>query len=265
MKTRRHSLRGLAAAALVALGGATAWAFEWGNIDEDHYVAGRRCSAGYLRGKVAMVCRDPELAPRLEEIWTSFKTKPFILIGSYEQAPKDVSFPIYNGVHLVDKPIAEPIFVVDETRAVRYRGKDERRATEVLVTLLTDMEAPKTDKQWRKFLDYEFAELPGRAYLRYEAYRKAFPKSAKDYEPRFDELARIPDVKALAELVKFSKSVKDLRAVSPKKAEMIKPRLIGKIDSAISRYASLKESENPLVVQEAKNSLADLAWAKAGL
>ena len=37
------------------------------------------------------------------------------------------------------------------------------------------------------------------------------------------------------------------------------------IESAVEKFSSLKESENPHVAQEAKNALADLAWAKAAL
>lgn len=236
-------------------------AVTWTNIDNGHYIAGRKCSVGYLKGKVALVCRDKTLAARMEEIWTSFKTKPFVLIGSYDEAPKDVSYPVYRDVRLVERVFEEPVFIVDATQVVRFRGRDDRRATESLVTLLTDMEMPKTEKQWRKFLDYEFAELPGRACLRYADCLKSQPALAKEYEERYEALVATPDVKNLVELVRFSRGVKDLRSIKPEKRALLKE----KIESVVEKYASLKGSADPKVVQEAKNALADLAWVKAGI
>jgi len=251
--------------AIVVFGVMRIGAAEWKNIDEAHYVGGRKCSVGYLQGKVALVCRDKEQATRMEEIWTGFKSKPFVLIGAYDKLPKDISYPVYKDVALAEKSPRTALYLVDSVGKVRYFGADEHRATELLVTLLTDLEAPKSEEQWRQFLDYEFATLPGRAYGRYLAYKKEFPLGAKDYAERYDALLKIPEIKKLAELVQFSKSVKDMKAIDPKKARMIKTRLKGKITTAESKYASLKESKNPLVAQEAKNALADLAWAKATL
>ena len=259
------SIRMLACLAMGALLAFPALAVDWQNLDEEHYLGGRKCSVGYLQGKVTLVCPNVTLANRMEEVWTSFKMKPFVLIGAYEKAPKTASYPVYRGVTIPDKAGESPLYVVDGTGKVSYYGSDERRATEVVVMLLTDMASPKSDAQWRKFLDYEFATLPGHASLRYAEYKKKFPEAAKDYVPKFAEIAKIPDLKKLADLVKFAKSVKDLRAIDPKKARMVKSRLAGKIDEAVKKFAPLKESENPLVVQEAKNALADLAWARAAL
>ena len=238
---------------------------DWVNVDEDHYIAGRKCSSGYLRGKVVLVCRDAALSQRMEEVWTSFKTKPFVLVGSFAMKDKNLSFPVYSGAALAENSPERPFFVVDEIGRVRYMGADERRATEIVVTLLTDMEAPKSEAQARQFLDYELENLPGQAYNRYQDFKKRFPAAAKAYAEKYDELVKIPDVKKLAELVRFAKAAKDARAFNPKKARLQKSRLVSKIKDAISKYAPLKESENPLVMQEAKNALADLAWAKAAL
>jgi len=240
-------------------------AVEWKNLDDDHYVSGRKCSAGYLTGKVVLVCKAKPLVQRLEEIWTSFKMKPFVLLGSYSRKPKNTSYPVYKDVALEGKTPDVPIFVVDGTGRIRYMGADERRATELVVTCLTDMESPKSEEQWRQFLDFEFASLPGRAYLRYQDFKQKFPAGAKDYAAKFGELSKMPDVKKLSDLVRFAKEVKDLRAINPKKAKTVKPKLKEKIELAEKAFAPLKESANPLVVQEAKNALADLAWAKAVL
>lgn len=240
-------------------------AVEWQNIDEAHYVAGRKCSSGYLQGKVTLVYRDAAMAPRMEELWTSFKTKPFVVLGSYGKATDGVSHPVYRDADLTTNQCSESIFIIDAKGKRRFRGKDDHRATEVLVTLLTDMEFPKNEKQWRQFLDYEMDNLPGRGYLRYQEFRKKFPEAARDYEAKFDALSKIPRIKDLADLLKFAKAAKDHRAIDPKKAARLKSKIAERIDKALERYAPLKESDDPRVVQEAKNALADLAWAKAAL
>lgn len=238
---------------------------DWVNVDEDHYVAGRKCSSGYLRGKVVLVCRDSSQSARMEEVWTGFKTKPFVLLGAFSTAEKDISYPVYSGAALAEGSPEKALYVVDGTGRVRYMGTDERRATEIVVTMLTDLESPKTEAQARRFLDYELANLPGQAYNRYQDVKKKYPALAKQYAEKFDEISAIADVKKLAELVKFAKTAKDAQMFDPKKARLQKSRLESKIKDAIAKFVSLKDSENPLVVQEAKNALADLAWAKAAL
>jgi hypothetical protein len=68
------------------------------------------------------------------------------------------------------------------------------------------------------------------------------------------------DVKKLVELVGISRKYKDY---APKNS-MDRKRLPGRIEEALRKYDSLKNSEHPLVAREAKNSLADLKWALAG-
>ena len=63
---------------------------DWENIDPAHHLAGRMASAGYLRGKVVLLdYRDygdksgVDAMRRLEDVWQTFKMKPFVLIGSH--------------------------------------------------------------------------------------------------------------------------------------------------------------------------------------
>ena len=92
---------------------------EWENVDPAHYLAGRMASAGYLRGKV--VCLDyrdygdksgVDGMRRLEEVWQTFKMKPFVLIGSHrgtagaEKIKRiadglKLTFPIYKEADIV--------------------------------------------------------------------------------------------------------------------------------------------------------------------
>lgn len=273
--------------AVAVMCAAVAGAVEWKNVDTDHYRGGRKASEGYLQGKVVLVdrwgakcppCRA--LLPRIEEIWKSFKTKPLVVLGGHcegwgsEDAVKKLieenglSFSVYEGAGLKNgEPKFDSIpflYVVDETGFVVYMGHDERKATESIVTALTDMESPRNVNQWKKFLDYELKELPGRAYLRADEFRKKFPAEAKEYMAQFKDLTSIPDVKKLSELVAFARRAKDMPAFSAKdKAK--KQKFMKTVKDAITKYGVLKDSKDPRVSREAKNSLADLQWTLAAL
>lgn len=283
MKTILRASLLLAAAVLSFSAGAV----DWRNLDEEHHLAGRKASTGYLRGKVVLVdrwgvkcppCR--QLLPRLEEIWQSFKTKPFVVLGGHCPGWGDaegvkalakehgLTYPVYEGAGLAaQEPPFDAIpflYVVDETGKVVYRGRDERAATQAIVTALTDMEAPRNAAQWKRFLDFELESLPGRAYLRLAEFKKKFPAEAKAYAEREKELKAIPDVKKLAELVDFARKAKDMRTFDAKQQTKRK-RYEKLVTDALSsaKYKPLLESENPFVVQEAKNALADLKWTAA--
>jgi len=268
--------------------GVASGAVEWRGLGPDRQLGGRKTSAGYLQGKVVLVCRwSPADAAakgmlvRLEEIWQGFKTKPFVVLGgsledrgTAEEAKKlvvdsAVTFPVYAGAALgVGERLPEEtpfLSVVDETGKVVYLGKDDRDATQALVTALTDMESPRDLEQWKRLLDFELETLPGRAYLRANAFRKKHPAEAKAYFEKFKALTSIPDVKRLSEFVAFSRKAKDLRTFDPKKKAVQKQRFEKMVESAISKYGSLAESEDPRVAQEAKNALADLKWTLAAL
>lgn len=262
-----------------------AQAVEWKNVDPDHYLGGRKASEGYLQGKVVLVdrwgakcppCRA--LLPRVEEIWKSFKTKPFVVLGGHCKGwgsaeevkalieANRLTYSVYEDAALaVGEPDFDAIpflYVVDGTGQVVYSGRDERSATQAIVTALTDMESPRNLKQWRRFLDFELEKLPGRAYLRMQEFKKKFPQEAKEYSAKFKELEQVKDVKKLADLVAFAKKAKDSRVFSAK--EKAKQQKFEKmVKGAISKYDPLKNSDDPRVAQEAKNALADLKWTQA--
>ena len=275
----------LIAAASLSL---SASAVDWRNLDEEHHLAGRKASKGYLRGKVVLVdrwgvncapCRA--LLPRMEEIWQSFKTKPFVLLGGHCKGWGDadgvqslvrelgLTYPIYQDAGLA---ALEPrfnaipfLYVVDETGKVVYRGRDERAATQAIVTALTDMESPRDAAEWKRFLGFELEYLPGKAFLRLAEFKKKFPAEAKAYAEKEKELKAIKDVKKLAELVDFARKAKDMRRFGEKQ-QMRQKRYEKLVKDALEspKYKPLLESDNPFVVQEAKNCLADLKWTAAG-
>ena len=259
----------------------------WKNVDEAHHLGGRKASEGYLKGKVVLVdrwgahcppCRA--MLPRIEEIWKSFKTKQFVVIGGHcpgwggadevRRIVEDnkLTYSVYEGAGLA---AGEPqfdaipfIYVVDETGRVVYKGHSDRNATQAVVTALTDMDAPRDLRQWRRFLDFELKELPGRAYLRLDEFRKKFPKEAKEYAAAARELAKVPDIKKLAELVKFAKQAKDMRSFNEKQKDK-QAKFAKMVEAAIAKYSPLKESKDPRAAQEAKNAIADLKWTLAAL
>ena len=262
-----------------------AQAVEWKNVDAEHYLGGRKASAGYLQGKVVLVdrwgakcppCRA--LLPRVEELWRSFKAKPFVVLGGHCEGWGDadavkglirenkLTYPVYEGAGLANgEPKFDAIpylYVVDETGRIVYRGHSERDATEAVVVALTDMEAPRNVAQWKRFLDYELEHLPCRASMRLEAFRKKFPKETKAYEAKAKELASIPDLKKVAELVAFAKKAKDPPVFGPKdKAKKAKYQKL--VKDVVLKCEPLKEHPDPRVAQEAKNAIADLKWTKA--
>lgn len=260
-------------------------AVEWRNLDAAHDLGGRKASAGYLQGKVVLVARwnaeDPAgrtLTERLEEIWQSFKSKHFVVLGAptgcgaaggdrrLSAAAEGISFPLYADAGLgAGEPRSDRLpllYVVDETGRVVYLGRDERNATQAVVTALTDMDAPKSLSQWRRFLDFEIENLPARACGRIGEFRRKFPREAAAYAGRERELLRIPDVKKVAELVAFAKRAKDAPAFGPHDGRK-KERFQACVRSVLRKSAPLKETSDPRLVREAKNALADLAWVEA--
>ena len=288
MMSSSKSMRGkqLLAAVVVSCVSTLFGAVEWRNVDPEHHIAGRKASEGYLQGKVVLVdrwglgcppCR--KLLPRIEEVWQSFRTKPFVVLGGHckgwgdadgiRAIAKDLglTYSIYEGAGLA---VGEPsfnsipfLYVVDETGKVIYMGRDERTATQVVVTALTDMESPKNVRQWKHFLDFELENLPGRAFLRINEFKEKFPDDAKAYADKERELKAIPEIKKLAELVEFSKRAKDAREFGTKTAQRAKYQKLVRDAISGTKYASLLKSNDARVVREAKNSLADLKWTAA--
>ena len=262
-----------------------AGAVEWKNVDADHYCGGRKASSGYLQGKVVLVdrwgvgcppCRA--LLPRVESIWKSFKTKPCVVLGGHCEGwgtaegikklvdQNALTYPMYEGAGLAaNEPKFDAIpflYVVDETGRIVYSGHGEREATEALVTALTDMESPRSIEQWKRFLDYELDNLPGRAYLRLKEFNKKHPSEAKAFLPKAKAMFALPKIKDLADLVAIAKEYKDYVAKTP----IEKKQFPSKVKAAIRKYTPLvKALEDPRMVQEAKNSIADLKWTLADL
>ena len=261
-------------------------AAEWKNLNEEHHLAGRKTSAGYLRGKVVLVdrwgvkcppCR--ELLPAMERVWLGFKTKPFVVLGGHCKGwgdkagvealvrENELTYPIYEDAGLVNEPKFDAIpflYVVDPTGKLLYKGHDHRQATQVVVTALTDYEEPKDFRQFKRYLDYELLYLPGKASLRLAELKKRFPEEAKQYAAQERELKKVPDIRLLAEFVDFARKAKDMRVFKANQQSRQKAyeKFVRDALSSV-KYKKLLESKDPRVVQEAKNCFADLKWTAA--
>ena len=141
----------------------------WANLDDDHHYSGPKLTEKDLEGKVVFVdnwgvncppCRA--LLPRMQELWTHFDQKKFVLVGSHCQgkSPEKVkelvdanklTFPIYERFGLAEgapKFNTLPfIYVVNHRGRLVYprkgeSGHDVNEATEALVTAIADVGMP---------------------------------------------------------------------------------------------------------------------------
>jgi hypothetical protein len=257
----------------------------WTGLTSENHLGGRKVSEGYLQGKVVLVQRwrgtdasSSRALERMERVWQSYKSKPFVLLGSYAggeagraaaaRAVKRlaVSCPVYCGAERAqDAPQSEKFpfyYVVDATGRVTFRGSDGRLAEMALENALTNLASPPNVRFWRRLIDHEIDVLPGRALLHLMEFRKRFPADAREYGDVLRRLRADPTVVQLAKLEAFARQAKDFDPKG-KTAEM--RWTAQKISRTIQAYAVLKKGSNPVHVQEAKNCLADLLWTEAAL
>ena len=289
-------LSGVAALAIAAcaFGG-----YEWDGISPETRLGGRMVSAGYLRGKVVLLdCRDyadPAAEPalkRLQTLWTTYKTKPFIVLGSHRgkagrekvRAVMDrlgITYPVYAGAKLKGCEFAEKedgganmMYVVDSTCSRRlYAGVDDRAVAGVAGNAIFAARMPSNARQWKFLLDYEIENLPGQAYLRLKdlfssansavlaEMRSKYPDDAQRYRKAYGKMGDDGDVRKLSKLVELARLVKD-RDTDSAAAKRIRPEHLDRVED---KYEDLKKSANPYIVQEAKNALGDIMFAKAAL
>ncbi len=259
----------------------------WQNVGADARLGGRMISAGYLRGKVVLIDRrdygDVSKANRqemqqLQTLWNTYKTKPFILLGSHNGAsdPKraaalakklNLTYPLYNDAWYKDpkseKPVPDKVCEVwDSTGQLRlYTGKDPRAGTGVVGGALMSAARPMTPAQFEQLLKYEVKHLPGSALLRLKEFYAKFPQEARVFDEEKERLSADEDVCKLAKLVELARLVKD-RDTDSRAAKKLTPEILKK---QIKKFEGLKKHANEFVAQEAKNALADITWVLATL
>jgi len=153
---------------------------------------------------------------------------------------------------------------------VVYTGGDISQATEAVVESLTALVAAPDYNTWRQYFDFEARELPGRAINDLAEVKKdkrvsasaGYKAASKELAAREKELKANPAYVRLAKLEQLAAQVREYNPAN-KRARVKFTK--AKIEAEAKKYADLKESEDPVVVREAKNCLADLAWAAAEL
>ena len=136
-------------------------AVEWQGLSSENWYSGRKLAPSDLLGKVVLVdewgvdcgpCRA--LLPKMEKIWQTFKSKPFILIGSHCQgrqpakvaalvAKCGLTYPIYDGVQLAGGPDSGSIpflYVVDARGKVVFKGVGTGAEPEAIAAVVNALE-----------------------------------------------------------------------------------------------------------------------------
>ncbi len=266
---------------------------EWGNVTPENHIGGRMASNGYLRGKVVLLDvrdysndQDEAEMKQIQDIWTAYKSKSFVAIGSNSASDSSdaarelvkrlsLTYSIYDNVKHsedgVESKLPNGVYVFDSIGRKIYFGNSPRMAMGIVGTAIFSSRIPSSVKYWRDILDYEIANLPGHAYLRILDLKKKkdvlqelvaqYPDDAKRFSTIWNEYSKNTEVKKLAKLVESARLIKD----SDKTFFASRRAAPVQIDRLIAQYSSLAKSENPLIVQEAKNSLADLKFTKANL
>ena len=269
---------------------------EWMNVVPASRVGGRMASCGYLKGKVVLLdvrdySDDAETAvmKQIQDVWAAYKTKSFVAVGSHigSSGTKDaagelikslrLTYSIYsnvairNGDGTVEK-LPRGVHVFDSTGKRLYSGRDPRQAMGIVGSAIFAESIPPSPSGWKDVLDYEIANLPGQAYLRLrdlktnhkdvlKSLSKECPDDVRRYAATWREYAENSEVKKLARLVETTRLIKD----RDKTSRASKRLSAATLENLIRQYSVLAQSSNPLIAQEAKNSLADLKFVKAEL
>lgn len=141
-----------------------AFADLWRGLDEANHYSGPLVTEADLLGKVVLVdewgvrcppCRA--LLPGMESLWSAYKSKPFVLLGSHRQGhqPDQVkelvkanklTYPIYERAGLVGEPSGDGMlpfmYVVNHRGKVVYAGRSHQEATQAVVEALMKIGAP---------------------------------------------------------------------------------------------------------------------------
>ena len=272
-----------------------AFGAEWMNVVPDSRVGGRMASCGYLKGKVVLLdvrdyskSSEAALMKQIQDVWVAYKSKPFVALGSHIGSAETketagnlikslrLTYSIYSDVAVKNdegavENFAPGVYVFDSTGKRLYSGKDPRQAMGIVGSAIFAESIPPSSAGWKAALDYEIANLPGQAYLRIRDLKnhkdvlkkltQEFPGDVKRYAATWREYGENSEVKKLAKLVETTRLIKD----RDKNSRASKRLSAAALDNIIKQYSVLTQSANPLIAQEAKNSLADLKFIKAEL
>lgn len=139
----------------------------WTGLSDEAHVMGPKIGETDLLGKVVLV--DTTFDGRIEQIWSSFKTKKFMTVGSVResiQGLKAKSYPVYKRFGLAVGDPNTRMFVVNHRGRVVYAGSSDRDATEAVVNALGQVGMPLSltgGASLRKFKSMEKKLVLGKA------------------------------------------------------------------------------------------------------
>ena len=140
-----------------------AFADLWRGLDEANHYSGPQVTEADLLGKVVLVdewgvhcppCRA--LLPSMESLWSAYKSKPFVLLGSHRQGNEPdkvkelvrankLTYPVYERAGLADEPPGDGMlpymYVVNHRGKVVYAGRSHQEATQAVVEALMKIDA----------------------------------------------------------------------------------------------------------------------------
>ena len=172
MNTKMTAIAACLLAATGAFGAAS-----WKNLDDASYMAGDKLSTDDLIGKVVLVyywdlseAASVKYLADVEKVWNSFKTKKFVVVGSYQGAKdaakvkeavakEKITFPVYYKFSLDPDPKVafqkSPFFNVVSHRGASLLGKASvKEATEAVVNAIGAIGMPVSlcgDVEVKKF------------------------------------------------------------------------------------------------------------------
>ena len=152
----------------------------WRGLDEASHYAGPPITEADLKGKVVLVdlwgvncppCRA--LLPRMESLWASYKSKPFVLLGSHRQGrspdrvkelvkANKLTYPIYERAGLVEEPPGDGMlpymYVVNHRGKVVYAGHGHQEAVQAVVEAIMKVGAAPDLTEGVTFRKYKAME-----------------------------------------------------------------------------------------------------------
>lgn len=132
----------------------------WKGLEPENWYCGKKLTESALEGKIVMVYVFSEssedsvaLLPRIESVWSAYKTKPFVVIGSHRGGKSakaenlikkaKVTFPVYEDAGRTTEPSSGGrypiVYVVNDKGRMIYRGRSDLEATEAVVTAIPEV------------------------------------------------------------------------------------------------------------------------------
>ena len=132
----------------------------WKGLEPENWYCGKKLAESSFDGKIVMVYVFSEssedsvaLLPRIENLWSAYKSKPLVVLGSHRGGKSaksetlikkaKVTFPVYEGAGRTQEPSAGGrypiVYVVDDTGHMIYRGRSDLEATEAIVTAIPNV------------------------------------------------------------------------------------------------------------------------------